>query len=228
LNTTQQHHANSAHALSEAWAQHHRRLMVFNWLVASYAHRDWLGSWAELMGSHVEVRLLRRASEALLKKHNLMQRYLRQTDEWQAWLLLPANVLEPALKTLGVAMLGGWVRNHLEREQVAQQLRVLGPQQRAAAMGYASSLKALPYPQGKGWPVEHMAPPLVHALGVSCLAALLNHDDGSKERFLMRFAPNSVTAIELTTAQKSEALTLLNQQLNETLKSTKITHGVTS
>ena len=46
------------------------RAALFNWLVAAYAHADWLGPWAELLvpqqsGAEVGMRLLRRASLAL-------------------------------------------------------------------------------------------------------------------------------------------------------------------
>lgn len=201
-----------AHELSAAALEHNGRLMTFNWLVAAYAHPDWLGSWARMLEPRdgVSVRLLRRASAALLESHGLNQRYLKQADE-HAWLLLPPTSIEPVAQALGVAMLGGWVRNGLEREQVLQQLQVLGPEQRAVAMNHAASLQALPYPSsGEGWPMARLEPSSVFALGVSCLAALLtDHGSGSRERFLMRFAKSLVVPLELNEAQHDEALGLI-------------------
>jgi hypothetical protein len=202
-----------AHELSAAALEHTSRLMVFNWLVAAYAHRDWLGSWARVLEPRdgASARLLHRASAALLERHGLNQRYLKQADE-HAWFLLPPVSLQPVAQALGVAMLGGWVRNGLEREQVAQQLHVLGPEQRAAAMNHAVSLRALPYStSGDGWPMARLEPSSVFELGVSCMAALLtDHSSGSRERFLMRFAKGLVAPLELNDAQRDEALGLIH------------------
>lgn len=187
--------------------------MSFNWLLAAYAHRDWLGSWARVLEPRggVSVRLLRRASAALLERHDLKQRYLKQADK-HPWLLLPPASLQSAAQALGVAMLGGWVRNGLEREQVVQQLKVLGPEQRVVAMNHAASLRALPYPSSDGgWPMARLEPSSVFALGVSCMAALLtDHSSGSRERFLMHFAKGLIVPLELNDAQQDEALGLIH------------------
>jgi len=186
--------------------------MAFNWLVAAYAHPDWLGTWARLLEPRdgVSVRLLRRASAALLESHDLTQRYLKQAEE-HAWLLVPTASIQPVAQALCVAMLGGWVRNGLEREQVMQQLQVLGPEQRAVAMNHAASLQALPYPEtDDGWPMNRFEPSSVLGLGVSCMAVLLtDHDSGSRERFVMRFAKHLIVPLGLNAAQRAEALGLV-------------------
>jgi hypothetical protein len=114
---------------------------------------------------------------------------------------------------LGLAMLGGWVRNSLEREQVAQQLHVMSPQQRATAMQYALSLQTLPYPTSDhGWPLSQLEPSSIFQLGVSCMAALLTDESsGSKERFAMRFPRALVVPLELSDAQRQEALHLVRE-----------------
>jgi hypothetical protein len=202
-----------SHEMSASTLDDNSRLMIFNWLVATYAHRDWLGSWVRLLEPRegVAMRVLRRASSALLECHALSGRYLKQADE-HGWLLLPPRSLEPVAQALGVAMLGGWVRNGLEREQVLQQLRVLGPGQRAAAMNHAESLRALPFSTSRGgWPMARMEPSSVFELGLSCLAALLTDQGaGSRERFLMRFPKGMVAPLELNQAQREEALSLIH------------------
>lgn len=204
-------HALTAHGLEQAG-----RLMAFNWLVAAHAHSAWLGPWAPLLEprSAVDLRLLRRASTALLARHGLQNKYLAQVAE-HGWLLVPPDSLYPVAEELGVAMLGGWVRSNLERTQVAQQLRLLRPAQRTAAMAYANTLKALPFcTEPDGWPVSRLEPSAVFELGVACLAALLTDArTGSRERFLMRFAPGVVAPLSLTPAQREEALALINTQL---------------
>jgi len=189
--------------------------MAFNWSPAGYAHSDWLGSWAPLLEPRekADMRLLRHASMDLLGRHGLRQRYMRSSGEL-AWLLLPPARLEPVARELAVAMLGGWVRNGLTREEVAQQLHVLGPDGRAAAMRYAASLQALPYPaDGVRWPMTSPEPASVVELGWSCMAALLTDEEtGARARFLMRFPRGVVAPLELNDPQRSEALHLIGEQ----------------
>ncbi len=207
-------HRLTAHALEQAG-----QLMAFNWLVAAHAHAEWLGPWAPLLEprDQVDVRLLRRASLTLLARHGLRDRYLPRVGEY-GWLLVPPEALYPVAHELGVAMLGGWIRNSLERTQVAQQLRLLAPSERSTAMTYANTLKALPYaPKGKRWRLARLEPSAVFELGVACLAALLTDErTGSKLRFLMRFAPGVVRPLTLTPAQRDEALALVNTHLKLT------------
>lgn len=194
-------------------------LMAFNWLTAGYAHRDWLGPWADLLGPRhlASARLLRRASMVLLERHGLHQRYIRSTSDTDglSWLFASQEQTNQIAEELGVAMLGGWVRHSLERQAVAQQLHVLGPERRARALTYATELRALPYPQNvETWPVVLSGPNGVIELGVSCMAALL-HDDhsGAKERFVMRFAQGLVVPLSLELAQQQEALSLIQKLL---------------
>jgi hypothetical protein len=205
-----------AHSLPPAALDQQGRLVAFNWLVAAYAHPDWLGPWATLLEprGQVEMRLLRRASLALLERHNLQQRYARNVDA-HPWLLWAVQPVQSLARTLGVAMLGGWVRTRLEREQVAQQLRILDAEQRAEAMRHAATLQALPYPTGDdGWPLSRPEPSAVVDLGVSCLAALLSDaSSGSLERFSMRFPRGTVVPLALTHAQRDEALGLIRDHL---------------
>lgn len=186
--------------------------MIFNWLLASYAHVDWLGPWTRLLEARdaVDMRLLRRVSLALVEHHGLQHRYLHTAQEFP-WVLLPLTEVLPLAQELGVAMLGGWVRTHLEREHVAEQRQVLTAEQRTSAMRHATLLKALPYPHHPlGWPLVRLDPEAVIELGVSCMAAVLDDSStGSRERFSMRFARGLVVPVALTKAQRTEALEVM-------------------
>lgn len=213
-----------SHALTPAALEQASRAMVFNWLPAAQAHRDWLGPWADLLEprERASMALLRRASQVLLDRHGLRQRYLRPSSD-HAWLLEPEVSTRRVAQELGVAMLGGWVRHSLERTEVARQLQVLGPTNRARAMAHATTLHALPYPAGKAaagalnaarWPIALSGPQAVFQLGVSCLAALLTDgSSGAHERFEMRFAQGLVVPLELNAAQRHEAQDLIQRLL---------------
>lgn len=227
----------AAHALTPAALEQARRAMVFNWLPAAHAHRDWLGPWAELLEprDRVSLRLLRRASQVLLDRHSLRQRHLRHTNVY-AWLLEPEVSIRRVAEELGVAMLGGWVRHSLERAEVAQQLLVLGPSARARAMAHATALQALPYPpypphpsgnvasgvlNQARWPIALSGPEAVFRLGVSGLAALLTDESsGARERFVMRFAQGMVVQLQLNGAQRHEAQGVIGQVLQHEEAST--------
>lgn len=215
----------ATHALTPAALEQASRAMVFNWLPAAHAHRDWLGPWADLLEprDRASMVLLRRASQVLLDRHGLRQRYLRASTD-HAWLLEPEPVIRLAAQELGVAMLGGWVRHSLERAEVARQLLVLGSTHRARAMAHASTLQALPYPSGNAtlgalsearWPITLSGPEAVFQLGVSCLAALLSDESsGARERFVMRFSQGAVVPLQLDGAQRKEAQGLIQQVLH--------------
>lgn len=232
-------HGVGRHALSPAALHRTSQLMDFNWCPASYAHRDWLGPWAELLEprGRVGMGLLRRASMVLLERHGLRDRYLRSVDD-HLWLLLPTESLLPIADELGVAMLGGWVRCGLEREQVAQQLRVLCPQRRERALNHAATLRALPYPGSEntgsehagcaqGWPLSLLGPSSVFELGVSCMAELLSDDPtggrgtGAKERFMLRFAPGLIVPLQLSSTQRVEAAALIGQLMQHPVQETQ-------
>lgn len=191
-----------------------RRMMAFNWLPAAYAHADWLGHWADALGPRgaVSMRVLQRASVALLDRHDLRVRYLREVG-LHGWLLQSHREVSAIAEVLGTAMLGGWVRSRLERREVAAQQAVLGPQGRQLALRHALELKALPFaPDAAGWPVTADGPASLGRLGFSCLAALLDDaTDGARERFTLRFARGTINPIELTKAQRSEALALIHE-----------------
>ncbi len=193
-----------------------RRLMAFNWLTAGYAHRDWLGPWAELLepNSHPSLRLLRRVSVVLLQRHDLMNRFVRDLGR-HTWLLEPQSQLTQMAEVLGTAMLGGWVRSSLQRQEVALQNKVLGPQRRAQSLRWAQTLKALPYPGRDGWPVPLTGNATVLRLGVSCLAALPEASSGAAERTAMRFPLGTVVPLQLSDAQRDEALALLYSASDE-------------
>jgi hypothetical protein len=196
-----------------------RRMMAFNWLPAAYAHADWLGPWAELLGNResVSMRTLQRASLALLERHDLRVRYLRDVGH-HGWLLQSHRQVMVCAHVLGTAMLGGWVKGRLERTEVTQQQKVLGTEGRQAALRYAHGLRALPVaPALAGWPVEMKGPESVTQLGVSCMAALLDDTaEGARERFTLRFAYGAVTALALTRQQVHEATALIENTPYET------------
>lgn len=187
-----------------------RRLMAFNWLTAGYAHRDWLGPWADLLDprTHPSLRLLRRVSVVLLERHDLMNRFVRDPGR-HTWLLEPQTRLARMAEVLGTAMLGGWVRGSVQRQEVALQNKVLGPQRRTQSLRWAQTLKALPYPGRDGWPVPLTGNAAVSRLGVSCLVALPEVGSGAAERTAMRFPLGTVVPLQLNGAQRDEALALL-------------------
>ena len=195
-----------------------RQLMTFNWLVASYAHRDWLGPWADLLEPRARagLRLVRRASAVMLERHDLQQRYVRELGR-DTWLLAPYARLLRMAEVLGTAMLGGWVRQRVERQQVAQQLKVLGPQRRDQALQWAQTLKALPFPdEAAGWPLPLSGTAAVFRLGASALVSLPHEArSGAGERTAMRFPYGAVVPLPLRPAQLDEALALVHGVLDE-------------
>jgi len=188
-----------------------RELMALNWLTAGYSHRDWLGEWANVVLPRREasLRLLMHASRVQIERFGLRERYLRDVGD-HGWLLVPHAKMAHAAETLAVAMLGGWVRHRLERQQVALQQRVLGSDRRARALEYSGRLRALPFPPGGQWPVPVEGPPSLFRLGVCALAGMLeNETTGAQQRFVMRFAKDTVVPLPLTPAQRDEALAVI-------------------
>jgi hypothetical protein len=195
-----------------------RQLMAFNWLVASYAHRDWLGPWADVLEprARASLRLVRRASAVMLERHDLQQRYVRDLGR-DTWLLAPYARLLRMAEVLGTAMLGGWVRQRLERQQVAQQLKVLGSERRDQALKWAQTLKALPFPdETKGWPLPLSGTAAVFRLGASALVLLpAEAASGAGERTAMRFPYGAVVPLPLRPVQLDEALALVHGVMAE-------------
>ena len=195
-----------------------RRLMAFNWLTAGYAHRDWLGPWSDILEPRrdASLRLIRRASIVLLDRYDLRERYVRDVGG-HSWLLQPHDQLVRVADLLGTAMLGGWVKSRLERQEVAQQVRVLGVERRKHALEYAQTLRALPYPGALGaWPVPLTGSTAVFRLGVSCMSALLDDvQSGARERYTLRFAAGMVTPLILTPTQRDESLALIHATLDD-------------
>ena len=191
-----------------------RRLMAFNWLTAAYAHRDWLGPWADIIEPRprASVRLLRRASIVLLDRMSLRQRFARELRD-DAWVIEPRNRIHEYATTLGTAMLGGWVRNRIERAEVSLQVRVLGAAGRDRALDFAHRLNALPFPLSGKWPVALSGALAPFRLGVSCLAAMLESEQsGVRDRFLLRFPADTAVPILLSPRQRDEALSIIHGQ----------------
>jgi YOP proteins translocation protein K (YscK) len=195
-----------------------RRLMAFNWMTAAYAHRDWLGPWADILEPRQQagLRMMRRASIVLLNRYALQDRYVRDIGQ-HGWLLQPHPVLMRIATDLGVAMLGGWVMHRLERQEVALQVKVLGLEGRKAALAHAKTLRALPFAPGKGsWPVAPTGAATTLRLGLSALAAVLDDEStGARERLTLRFPAGMITPLVLTQAQRDEALALIHGSLAE-------------
>ncbi len=195
-----------------------RRLMAFNWWTAGYAHRDWLGPWADILEprDRVGARMMRRASIVLLNRYDLRERYVRDLGKHN-WLLQPEPVVVRIANDLGVAMLGGWVQRRMERAEVALQMRVLGVERRKQALQHAQTLRALPFaPDANGWPVPLTGSASYLRLGLSCLAALLDDESsGARERFTMRFGFGMVSDLWLSPAQRDEALALIHAAVDE-------------
>jgi YOP proteins translocation protein K (YscK) len=168
-----------------------RRMMAFNWLPAAYAHPDWLGPWAEILGQRdtISTRVIQRASLVMLERYDLRVRYLRDVGT-RSWLLKSHRMMMLIASELGTAMLGGWVRSRIERQEVSRQFEVLGGAGRQDALRYTHEMHALPFCQDPGgWAVPLIGPQSVTKLGISCLAALLDDDsDGARERFTLRFS----------------------------------------
>jgi hypothetical protein len=190
-----------------------RRLMAFNWMAAGYAHRDWLGPWADILEPRHKagLRMVRRASIVLLNRYQLRERYVRDIGE-HGWLLQPHSVLMKIAQDLGTAMLGGWVLHRLERQEVALQLRVLGAEGRKRALERARALRTLPFaPTREGWPVAMTGPSTILRLGLSCLAAVLNDESsGARERLTLRFPSGMIVPLALSNLQRDEALALIH------------------
>lgn len=189
-----------------------RRLMAFNWLAAGYAHRDWLGPWAEILEPRrqASMRLVQRASVKLLDRMGLRERYVRELHD-DAWIIEPRERVSLIAHELGTAMLGGWVRHRIERVEVALQLKVLGTHGRQSALRYGQRLGALPYPLTGAWRTPLSGPSALLRLGVSCLAALLESEkSGARERFLLRFPADTACALVLSPRQRDEALSIIH------------------
>ena len=190
-----------------------RRLMAFNWMTAGYAHRDWLGPWADILEprSKAGVRMVRRASIVLLERYQLRERYVRDIGS-NGWLLKPHGAVTRIANEIGTAMLGGWVLHRLERQEVALQLRVLGAEGRKTALERAHSMRALPFaPTKAGWPVAPTGPTTLLRLGLSCMAALLDDEEsGARERLTLRFPSGLIVPITLTQKQRDEAIALIH------------------
>ncbi len=195
-----------------------RRLMAFNWMTAAYAHRDWLGPWADILEPRQQagLRMMRRASIVLLNRYQLQDRYVRDIGK-HAWLLQPHPVLMRIATDLGVAMLGGWVMHRLERQEVALQVKVLGVEGRKTALAHAKTLRTLPFAPDKGsWPVVPTGAATPLRLGLSALAAVLDDEStGARERLTLRFPAGMITPLVLTQAQRDEALALIHGSLGE-------------
>jgi YOP proteins translocation protein K (YscK) len=195
-----------------------RRLMAFNWMTAGYAHRDWLGPWADILEPRHKagLRMVRRASIVLLNRYQLRDRYVRDIGK-HGWLLQPHNVLVKIANDLGTAMCGGWVLHRLERQEVALQLRVLGADGRKVALERARALRALPFaPNKAGWPVAATGASTTLRLGLSCLAAVLDDEtSGARERLTLRFPAGMVVPLQLTAPQRDEALALIHAAIDD-------------
>jgi YOP proteins translocation protein K (YscK) len=196
-----------------------RRLMAFNWMTAGYAHRDWLGPWADILEPRHKagLRMMRRASIVLLNRYQLRDRYVRDIGK-HAWLLQPHQVLMQIASDLGIAMLGGWVMHRLERQEVALQVKVLGAEGRKAALAHAQLLRALPFaPSKSGWPVLPTGASTTLRLGLSCLAAVLDDEStGARERLTLRFPAGMIVPLALSQAQRDEALALIHAATADT------------
>jgi len=146
----------------------------------------------------------------LLDRLGLRDRFLKEVRD-EIWIIEPHSRVNAIALELGKAMLGGWVRNGIERADVARQVRVLGTTGRHEALQYAQQLKALPCPRGGAWPVPLNGPSLPIRLGVSCLAELLDSlETGSRERFLLRFSVGTAVPLELSPRQRDEAVSIIH------------------
>jgi hypothetical protein len=196
-----------------------RGLLAFNWLPAAYAHRDWLGPWGALLEPReaTGMRLVRRVSGVLLDRYALRDRYVRDLGR-HAWLLQPHATIRRVSTELGTAMLGGWVQHTLERREVAQQVRVMGPARRQRALDQARHLRALPFAGDRGptWGLSLTGQASLFRLGLSCLSSLLNDPStGARERFVLRFSHGLILPLELSTVQQDEALALIHAVLDD-------------
>jgi hypothetical protein len=203
--------ARAGHTLSELELARAGDLLVFNWLPALYAHDDWLGPWRQALKpqGRASRRMLCHASAALLRQQDLTSRHVSDV-RGREWLLLPDDKLHAAAIELGTAMLGGWVRNGLQREDVARQRRILAPQQRANALAYSSRFKALPFPP-RPWPLPDDEGIALVSLGASAMVALLHRwNDGAAQRVSLRFSSAMITTLALAQTQQEEAMQLLD------------------
>jgi YOP proteins translocation protein K (YscK) len=200
-----------------------RHMMAFNWLPAAYAHADWLGRWNEVLQPReaVSLRVLQRISMALLDRYGLRHRHVRDVGVHD-WLLSPHDTVTRLARELGIAMLGGWVRSRLERQEVALQTLVLGAEGRRRALQHALVLRNLPLPPAIGgvtparlgtpmqgpqaWGQTVLDTHTAVRLGLSGMAALLDDSStGARERFTLRFASGVISPLTLDAKRRDEA-----------------------
>lgn len=200
-------------------------MLAFNWLPAAYAHREWLGVWADVLERRDSTNMwvIQSASHALLEEYGLQNRFLRDLGH-SAWVIQPMEALNALADALGIVMLGGWVRLRLERTAVAHQLRVLGADRRAQALAHASTMLHLPYAHeqmghdsisgGFTWGVPLEGSSCVTRLGLCCLAALLQESSsGARERFAFRFARGMLVPLDLNARQVDEAMAVIHRTM---------------
>lgn len=168
-------------------------MLEFNWLPALYAHAHWWGSALALRAT------AQRADQRIV--HSVSARILRCTGLQHApcaalagdhFALLPAAPAQSLAYRLGRLLLARRVRQALSRERVLQSLALLGQRGRDEALDDAErwpQLAALG-PDAEPLPVS---PPAVAELGAQFLCALLPaHEPSLRQRFLLRFAPDTV------------------------------------
>jgi hypothetical protein len=206
-----------------------RHMMAFNWLPAAYAHADWLGHWNDVLQPReaTSLRVLQRVSTVLLDRYGLRHRHLRDVGAHD-WLLASHDAVTRLARELGTAMLGGWVRSRLERQEVGQQTLVLGAEGRRRALAHALLLRALPtsphsapptdtMPHGPAaWGQTVMDTHTVVRLGLSGMAALLDdRSTGARERFTLRFASGVISPLTLDAQRRDEAQQVIAAAQNE-------------
>jgi hypothetical protein len=202
-----------------------RHMMAFNWLPAAYAHADWLGRWNEVLQPReaTSLRVLQRISTALLDRYGLRQRHVRDVGAHD-WLLASHDTVTRLARELGTAMLGGWVRTRLERQEVAQQALVLGAEGRRSALAHALLLRALPLPPLGGaalhgplaWGQTVIDTHTAVRLGLSGMAALLDdRSTGARERFTLRFASGVISPLTLDAQRRDEAQQVIATAQND-------------
>lgn len=185
-------------ALIDAW--------ILQDLPAAFAHDDWLGPWAGLSekGASVRLRTLLHASR-MLRQHHHLAPVEAQTLRSQLWITWSDEDVRELAIDLACAMLGGWVRHGIEREEVHAQRQVMNAAQRERALHWSLALQVLPMP-ATPWPLPGLTPDALLTLGCSGLHAVLRaRDPGLAQRWMLRCPEARLVPIMMSDGQCIEA-----------------------
>lgn len=180
--------------------------LTWNWLPARYAHGSRLlggGKFTGAPGSRAE----RALSLRLLREHGLGGLWRRDALPYP-WLLEQSDALHARAFEAGLAGHGAFFAMQLTRHARRQVADHLGEDQFARALEHAAAYPALAG-TGTALALDAQLPAHLTRRGAMLLAALLPHEDGVAQRFLLRFAAAAADIEPVPAAPPPEACTQL-------------------